>query len=43
MACILVFTLLITEASSSVTCQIVVLHTQSKRRYSMAALQPLHD
>ncbi|MFN5998024.1 MAG: hypothetical protein ACK47C_15985 [Paracoccaceae bacterium] len=43
MAFILVFILLKPEAYSSMPCQIVVLHVQSKQRKSKAAMQALHD
>jgi hypothetical protein len=42
MAFILVFILLKMRAYSLTQCQIVLLHVQSKRRPSKAALQPLH-
>jgi hypothetical protein len=42
MAFILVLTLLKSKAYSFDDCQIVLLHVQSKRRPSKAALQPLH-
>jgi hypothetical protein len=43
MAFILVFILLNSKAYSFDACQIVLLHVQSKRSQSMAALQPMHD
>jgi len=42
MAFILVLSLLISKAYSFDDCQIVVLHVQSKRSGSMAALQAAH-
>jgi hypothetical protein len=43
MAFILVFILLKQEAYSSLPCQIVLLHVQSKLRNGIAAMHRLHD